>query len=72
MVARGKDKLEEVRAAIEMRGGQALVVSAEGTLEKRAVTLGVTIGDIAVVVATSAAASAVGSRAERTRRGDVM
>ena len=32
-----------------VRGGQALVVSAEGTLEKRPVTLGVTIGDIAVV-----------------------
>ncbi|MDD9732905.1 HlyD family efflux transporter periplasmic adaptor subunit [Mameliella sp. AT18] len=32
-----------------VRGGQALVVSAEGTLEKRAVTVGFAIGDIAVV-----------------------
>ncbi|WP_212524809.1 efflux RND transporter periplasmic adaptor subunit [Actibacterium sp. MT2.3-13A] len=32
-----------------VRGGKALVVSAEGTLERREVTVGYTIGDIAVV-----------------------
>lgn len=32
-----------------VRGGKALVVSAEGTLERREVTVGYTIGDVAVV-----------------------
>ncbi|MDQ2090352.1 efflux RND transporter periplasmic adaptor subunit [Marimonas arenosa] len=32
-----------------VRGGKALVVSAEGTLERRAVTLGLTLGDVVLV-----------------------